>query len=520
MNGICPNLDRLAAWIEGSLSDKERPALAAHLAQCDDCRRTVELAAIAMETKAEPLVPGAEERWLRAIRRPKARWWSWAAAAGVFLAISILAIAKLAKSEPPQPQPQPTPTADQPKKKEEEAPKIVPKHEKKVEEPNVGIRDIVTHKPPGGEKPEEAVAEEPKKEEPKKEDPAVKRDTKVDMSGRYEPLAIADGSGDLWMKKSEGEEFAKIDGTTRAGYGQLIESRKTHASFTIEGSATVAIEPETKVWIARSKEEKNYVLSIDAGVAFLDTEGMRQAWQFFCGAASVLMPQVQGRIFVQALQEQLEIHVLQGKVEIAGGTVDSGRSIRVDRTGKAQTAKAESGFVKKSLERLYKIRPAMRTVFAANFDETDPKTHPYQIILGSTRRDDSPKVLQYVRAEGATGAMVAKSGGGTAEAGIGIKFGREVTYLNGMVIRFKYRTNASILEVRAGKYSGKVSVKPSDGKWLTAEIPIEILEEEGVPIVSGDSIQEIFFNLPKDANRVGSLDVDGVELTRSARYAK
>lgn len=519
VSGNCPNLERLAGWIEGSLPETERPALAAHLADCDDCRRSVELAVLAIDSKVEPLAPGAEERWLRVIRRPRARTWSWAAAAAVFLAVAVLAIAKLRSDPTPPAVP---PTADQPTKKEE--PRVTPTHEKKPEEPNVRLQEIVKLVPPIGEKLPDELVEAPKiEDQPRIEEPNVKRDTKVDLSGNFEAIGIVDGSGDLWIRKAEGEEFAKLDGTSRAGYGQLIESRKNPAAFTVDGSATVAIEPDTKVWVARAKGDQGYALSIDRGVAFLDTEGMRQAWQFFSGASSVLMPQVHGRVFVQAMDEAFQVWVLQGKVEVLDGTdqqtMESGRSFTVDRTGKPQPAKAESAMIKKSLERLYKIRPTSRTVFSANFDEVDPKTFPYTITLGSTRRDTSPKVLQYVIAEGATGAMVAKMGG-KSDAGIGLKLGREVTYLNGMVIRFKYKTNVSTLEIRAGKFAGRVSVKATDGKWMTAEIPIEILEEEGVPIVSGDSLQEVFFNLPKDSNRVGTLEIDGVELIRSARFAK
>ena len=45
MERACPDPEVLARWLEDSLEDAARPGLTAHLAACDECRRTVALAA-------------------------------------------------------------------------------------------------------------------------------------------------------------------------------------------------------------------------------------------------------------------------------------------------------------------------------------------------------------------------------------------------------------------------------------------------------------------------------------------
>jgi anti-sigma factor ChrR (cupin superfamily) len=53
----CPGEEFLARWIEGSLGDADHETVRAHLAACDPCRRSVELARLTFEGQARPLSP-------------------------------------------------------------------------------------------------------------------------------------------------------------------------------------------------------------------------------------------------------------------------------------------------------------------------------------------------------------------------------------------------------------------------------------------------------------------------------
>jgi hypothetical protein len=83
----CPDLERLAAFVDGRLAGGERSALVAHLADCDACREIVaETARLASEPAAPGEARGAVVPFPRAERRRA--WLAGAAAAAVALAAS------------------------------------------------------------------------------------------------------------------------------------------------------------------------------------------------------------------------------------------------------------------------------------------------------------------------------------------------------------------------------------------------------------------------------------------------
>ncbi|MBI2901260.1 MAG: zf-HC2 domain-containing protein [Planctomycetes bacterium] len=505
----CPESDLLAAWIEGSLPAKERSRLAAHLAGCDACRRVLALAGVALDSKPAPIEADAVDRWLRRLSRPGPAIWSYAAAAGVLIAVGFLLFARLRPAgkvelpAPPVVKKEPASTerekTDVPRPRDEREPERVAKRTKA----------------PSGGKPEE-VREEPKKDE------TAKRtgETKADLSGLFEPISVLDGTGDLWVRR--GEEAARVEGSARTGYGQVLESRSGAASFTLDGAATVAIEAQSRVWVARSKRERAYVLGLEVGPAFVDTEGASQSWHVLGGALMVMLPAVRGRIYVESGEEAVQIHVLQGRVEspAAQQTVEAGRSIEIRRRGGALVTEEDAAAVKTKLRRLKEVRPLLRTVFLATFDDDEgARPFAYDVGIGARRRDATARIGQCMRAETPTGAMVAKCGP-KAAACVGLLLSRSVAYLTGMELRFKYRTDSGQLVVRAGKHEAVVRVQPTRGQWKVGEAPLDILQDQGVPIVSGDAIDEIFIGLPKDAGGSCTLDVDDVELVRSARFVK
>lgn len=486
----------MARWIEGNLPTSDRADLARHLAACDDCRRTVALAAEALEMKPEPLEAGAEERWLRRLRRPRARIWSAAAAAAVLLLACGLLVWKR-RPAPPVPEPERISKSEDPKPPRTDLPTAARSDETPAGVPKSEIADE-----PSGDsraaRSEEFARAETRRPHETRSDP-------------YEPLVLLDGSGDLWFSRSEGEEPARVSGAFRAGYRRLLQARTAAASFTVDGRATVAIEKETKVWVAQSRRENAYVLDVADGAAFVDTEGMSQAWRVLWGTVQIFLPSVHGRIFLLAVTESLELHVLQGKIEVAHSgsaeTLEGGRSLSLDPSGAIGKKAGDAAENKRRLARLAQIRPSFRTAFLATFDET-AETRPfgYTIANGRMRNDPSPKIGNFLLGESTADSSACAA----------LRLDREVRYLNGMVLRFGYRTNVDALSLQAGKYVGRVTLEVSKESWRTAEVPIEMLEDEGVPIVSGEPIREIRFAL----NEIGTLEIDAVELVRSAQFAK
>src|SRR5688500_10207983 len=87
MERICPDPEVLALWVDEELLPEDRADAAAHLAGCDECRRTVALSAA-----LDPVPAGAVNEVLLARvvaasrRRPV---WPYAAAAGALVALGV-----------------------------------------------------------------------------------------------------------------------------------------------------------------------------------------------------------------------------------------------------------------------------------------------------------------------------------------------------------------------------------------------------------------------------------------------
>src|SRR5205085_6053505 len=88
MEKSCPTTETLAGWLQGSLAPQERSHLASHLAACDECRRSV---AIAATLEAPPAAPVNEILLSRVVAasRPH-RVFPFAAAAAAVLAIGLV----------------------------------------------------------------------------------------------------------------------------------------------------------------------------------------------------------------------------------------------------------------------------------------------------------------------------------------------------------------------------------------------------------------------------------------------
>src|SRR3954462_7435120 len=91
-NGVdaCPDLETLAAYLEGRLTEQERLHIAEHLASCETCYFVFTEAA---QTKASPHAIQHEEAQPTVL--PKPRWWKtpafvWSSAAGLAAAAAIV----------------------------------------------------------------------------------------------------------------------------------------------------------------------------------------------------------------------------------------------------------------------------------------------------------------------------------------------------------------------------------------------------------------------------------------------
>ena len=86
--GTCPNLETIAAYLDGRLSDRERERVTEHLAACEEC---YELLRESAQTRVEDVGRVVSiETWRDRVLRPRVLWSS--AAAAIAVAASLLVV--------------------------------------------------------------------------------------------------------------------------------------------------------------------------------------------------------------------------------------------------------------------------------------------------------------------------------------------------------------------------------------------------------------------------------------------
>ena len=532
----CPDPETVARWLEGNLPEEEGVRLAAHLADCDGCRRAAALAATMGPVPQASLDEGLLKRVVTSSRQPRARRWMHWAAALLGAAAGLLWIAwprergreeyspRVARP-PALPVPVPPPSAGLPTPKpevREEAtvppppppvplpgPVVEPPAPREAEEPR-GEMAPKPAAPAPREGPEPPKEPEPPREEapvpgPRPESPGR---TTTDPSEVFAAVFAVDPKGDLWIRRGPGEPapagaFEDMDRAT------FLSARDGAAGFTLEGRATVVLERGAEAVFCYFKPEQAYAVDLLRGLVMIDTEGAPQNWRASCGEATLRFPSLDGRMAIEARGGgMLSALLLQGRGGFRAGpragTLEVGREMVVSPEGRFSSRRAET---RSQSRRFAELRPPFLTLFAAPFDGgKEDRIFPCSIETGHLLREGSGGFLRALPSEQPGRVLLAA----------GIRLSRPVAYEAGLVLRFRFRSPVPSLTVRLGRFSASFSGRASAGRWEEGEIPVSRFEHEGVPIVPLEEITGIRFEAVLERGASGRLDVDGIQLGRRA----
>jgi hypothetical protein len=522
--GVCPGADALAGWLEGTLSPEERRPLAAHLASCDDCRRAV---AVAATLGAPPEAAALDESLLaRVVAASRRRVpWPWVAAAAA-LAVAVLVFAwpsrprtetaTEAKAPPAATIPEKARVFEEtplrvenpapPKMEEAARPAAVPEGTpppKKEETPRVEVAREPDPEPPPVKEPPSPPAPEA---------PAVARTegpgkTVTDLSGVFASVFAVDPHGDLWLRRGRGEA-GRAGAFETLAPSDSISARDAAATFTLEGRATVVLEKGAEAVFCFFKPERAYAVDVVQGQVMIDTEGVPQNWRASRAGVTLAFSSLNGRLALEPRGEQLTALLLEGRMDVRNGAMEerleAGREVTSAAGGRLTVRRAET---KKKLQRFGELHPRTTTVFSATFDEAGgSRPFEYSVAAGEPVQEGADRFLRGTLSEER----------GRTRSAVEVRAGRPVPVTSGLALRFRYRTTAASLTLRAGPFAAPFTSVPS-GRWADGEVPLSALENEGVPPVPLEEIPGVRIEASFDGKSAGRLDLDGVYLIRRAR---
>jgi hypothetical protein len=527
MERFCPEPELLARYLEGGLSAEERARVNGHLADCDDCRRTI---ALSSSLEAAPAAGRVNEILLQRVvaGSRRRRMLPMAAAAAVLLAVvaGVLLFPSSGTKAPSDPKSlaetaEPVAVARPPA---EPAPIRLPEAPAPREMPKPPAAETPAPPPPVVAK--EAPKSTPEPVAPKsvavpvptptpesKPDPVAVAapdvgKTPVEDKG-FVPVLVVDPVGDLWLKRDQDE--AKAGAFERAAWKDRLTARAGAASFSLEARASVMLEKGSDAAITRVKTDDSYSLALGQGLVMLDTEGSSQKWRISFGPSELDFNNLNGRLSVESRGDRVSAMLLDGAAELKIGSLAKkatvGQEVVLTREGQVVEQKGEA---LKKLARLDELRPKLFMAFAATFDEKkdDVPLFPYTITTG--RLAPGPTGL-YLQCEGPPSP---KSGERMTLAGE-VRPERAFSVSSGMVLRFRYRTTLPAFTVKLGKYTAELPARRI-GQWADLEVPLREFTFEGTPLLPTDPVDAIRFSVSFD-KRSGQLDIDGIQFQRRVR---
>lgn len=520
MEKFCPQILTLSRYVEGGLDADERARVNGHLADCDDCRRTVSLASTLDAAPAAPVNEILLSKVVSASRRR--RYLPMGIAAAALLA-GVVGVSLWKSPEPPPPavaalpeaparprvqpdrvaaeapmvRPAPAPPLDPvvpPPKPVDPAPVVVaPKEDPKPLPVEIPVKD-----PKPAPLPDPGVV----KPEPPKPAPAVE-------DKGYVPVLVVDATGDLWLKRDQ--EEAKAGAFERAAWKDRLTARGAAASFSLEARASVMLEKGSDAAISKVRSDDSYSLALGQGMVMLDTEGSSQKWRIAFGQGELDFSNLNGRLSVESRGDRVSAMLLDGSADLKIGALarkaTAGQEVVLTREGQIVE---QLGEVKKKLARFDELRPKLFMAFAATFDERkdDPPLFPYKVVEG--RLAAGPTGL-YLMCEGPPSP---KPGERTTIAGE-LRPERSFSVASGMVLKFRYRSTLPTFTVRLGKYAAELPNRRA-GQWADAEIPLREFTFEGTPLLPTDPVDAVRFSVSFE-KRGGQLDIDGVQFLRRVK---
>ena len=322
MAKVCPDPERLAAWVENPQGE---PEVMAHLASCDDCRRAAVIAGGLDEPTGRKLDEALLERVVSAARRRPVWPWVAAAAAAAIVAALILPATptpdEVSRDEtvltPPTPEPDtidpvlardtpPEVVVPTPEKDPVEAPTVrvetPPAPEKKEEKPpaveDVVPSNLVKHPTPDPEKT--PVVEDPK-------EPVV-----IESTPSLVSVFLVDAEGEPWLQRGE-EKPVRFTVLERLAVGDIISTRNKAGAIRIEGRASLVLDKGTRAQVSYNEESSAFRLTLERGKAIIDTEGKPQLWEILGAGGETMLSQIHGRLAVEHRKGGLAALFLDGR---------------------------------------------------------------------------------------------------------------------------------------------------------------------------------------------------------------
>lgn len=484
----CPDSERVAAYAEGRLDSEESALLLEHCADCEECRRELAVLEMAREEVPTPVPPAVERRALRAVLRTFDRparhprflvrerrsYAGIAAAAAVVVALA--GIVYLAQKRPsgaivkeiPKTEVRETPPVAPPEAPR--APKPAPEEPKRIETPappkKLEVADAPkAPEPPKPEEPKPApvVQDEPKPRETKVEEPP--RPTHTVVARTLTELQVTDFSGPVTIRRKGSNQKERPAGVVRLGEGDLVTAEKP-ASFHVEGRHPVVLGENTTVSVAYVAQEEAPYLHIRSGEAMVDSTGPTR-WVVSDGRVAVVIKQARARfatapgtdrLVVLALTEPLYVEPDGGEIH----TVRPGEELQVGKA-LAELRKLDLALVQKKAQAFDASRPRHRTIFYASFDPTDQRRDGYFVQEGALFQRE---------------ALVSKERPDKT-AQVVLSPNPRFTWREGLSVRFRFRTNATVLQVslpvedkKFSLFSNVTVARKEINQWVEAELPV------------------------------------------------
>lgn len=520
MEKSCPEPEILARYLENVLTADERARVNGHLADCDDCRRTVSLASSLEAAPAAP-VKVNEVLLQRVVSGSRRRRFLPMAAAAAVILIGVVSISLLKSPEDPAPKiasaerPAPAVVAvarpvesEIPAKPTPPPPADVPRPEPEKPRPDpVAVLPKEDSKPlPKPELPKPVLPPEPKPD-PVVVAPAPPKPAVEDKG--FVPVLVVDPIGDLWLKRDQ--EDLKAGAFDRAAWKDRLSARAGAASFSLEARASVMLEKGSDAAFSKVKSDDSYNLALGQGLVMLDTEGSSQKWRIAFGQSELDFNNLNGRLSVESRGDQVSAMLLEGAAELKIGSLTKkatvGQEVVLTREGQVVEHKGEA---LKKIARFDELRPKLFMAFAATFDEKkdDLPLFPYTVPVG--RLVPGPSGL-YLQCEGPPSP---KAGDRMTIAGE-VRPDRSFNVASGMVLKFRYRTTLPTFTVKLGKYAAELTARRA-GQWADMEVLLRDFSFEGTPLLPTDPVDAIRFSVSFE-KRSGQLDIDGVQFVRRGR---
>ena len=512
MRNPCLGTEALASWIEGSLSARERGRVESHLAGCDGCRRAVTIASQMESPPAGGTVnPVLLKRVVSTARRRP--WKNWAAAAAILVAVAV-AFALSGPGEQPGTVLKPTPPAPGPSEDVEETTRLVVKAPSPPDlapkpapvplpEPEPKVQPEPEPIPPP--EPSKSIVKDPPEptDEPKPE-PVPKRNpgkTEFDAAGVFDKVFVIDPAGDIRLRRGKGHPV-RVGAFEKVGRSDVFEVAKNGrgGAFTLEAVATIALEKGAAVNVAYFKPDHAYSLTVLSGPVMVDTEGGTQNWKLTSGTINLNLTGVNGKISVEPFSDRISAVILDGRAGFKIGAetrpIRAGREVVLAADGTAETKEKRAVTLRRSLDRLKRLRPRTSTAFEADFEDGEAQgPFPYALPGGKVLKEQSIAYLRVAPADP-----------------VDLRPARPIECSDGMILRLRFRSDGGVFDLRLGEYRLAHPAGGARSRWREEDLPLAAFEHEGVPMVPGKSFAEL--RIEKEG---GFLDVDRVQFLRRAR---